>query len=559
MPHNPLEQMNQALKEAILDAIVSAGLAQREEIPAIVLEVPKDKAHGDFATNAAMQLSRIAKKNPRQIAEEILAQLDHGKAGIEKAEIAGPGFINFSLSKSYLYPILLQVYREGENYGRTALGNGKKVQVEFVSANPTGSLHLGHARGAAVGDALCNVLDFAGYDVTREYYINDAGNQIVNLIKSIEARYCQELGQDVEMPEDGYHGEDIKGFAKELVAEQGDKLLSMAEEERTAFLRKFGLDKELAKIQRDLERFRVRFDVWFSETSLYQDGQVEASLAELRDKGQTYELDGATWLKTTEYGDDKDRVLVKNDGTYTYLTPDIAYHRNKYDRGFDRVINIWGADHHGYIPRVKAAMEAIGKDPEKLTVLIAQMVSLFQDGEKVKMSKRTGKAVTMVDLMDEVGVDPIRYFFTMRSMDSHLDFDMDLAISTSNENPVYYVQYAHARICSIFRQAEEQGIQIPAAESVDLGKLTAEHEYDLLRKLGELPEEIGVAAENYAPHRLVRYVYELAALFHSYYRAERVITEDADQTAARLVLLGGVRTALANVLRLIGVSAPDKM
>ncbi|WP_068784409.1 arginine--tRNA ligase [Paenibacillus phocaensis] len=559
MPHNPLEQMNQALKEAILDAIVSAGLAQREEIPAIVLEVPKEKAHGDFATNAAMQLSRIAKKNPRQIAEEILGKLDHGQAGIEKAEIAGPGFINFTLSKSYLYPILLQVYREGENYGRTGLGNGKRVQVEFVSANPTGSLHLGHARGAAVGDALCNVLDFAGYDVTREYYINDAGNQIVNLIKSIEARYRQELGQDVEMPEDGYHGEDIKGFAKELVAEQGDKLLGMSEEERTAFLRKFGLDKELAKIQRDLERFRVRFDVWFSETSLYQDGQVEASLAELRDKGQTYEQEGATWLKTTDYGDDKDRVLVKNDGTYTYLTPDIAYHRNKYDRGFDRIINIWGADHHGYIPRVKAAMQAIGKDPEKLTVLIAQMVSLFQDGEKVKMSKRTGKAVTMVDLMDEVGVDPIRYFFTMRSMDSHLDFDMDLAISTSNENPVYYVQYAHARICSIFRQAEEQGIQIPAAESVDLGKLTAEHEYDLLRKLGELPEEIGVAAENYAPHRLVRYVYELAALFHSYYRAERVITEDAAQTAARLVLLGGVRTALANVLRLIGVSAPDKM
>ncbi|EOS53379.1 arginine--tRNA ligase [Paenibacillus barengoltzii] len=559
MPHNPLEQMNQALKEAILDAIVSAGLAQREEIPAIVLEVPKDKAHGDFATNAAMQLTRIAKKNPRQIAEEILGQLDYGKAGIEKAEVAGPGFINFTLSKSYLYPILLQVYREGENYGRTSLGNGKKVQVEFVSANPTGSLHLGHARGAAVGDALCNVLDFAGYDVTREYYINDAGNQIVNLIKSIEARYRQELGQDVEMPEDGYHGEDIKGFAKELVAEQGDKLLGMPEEERTAFLRKFGLEKELSKIQRDLERFRVRFDVWFSETSLYQDGQVEASLSELRDKGQTYEQDGATWLKTTAYGDDKDRVLVKNDGTYTYLTPDIAYHRNKYDRGFDRIINIWGADHHGYIPRVKAAMQAIGKDPEKLTVLIAQMVSLFQDGEKVKMSKRTGKAVTMVDLMDEVGVDPIRYFFTMRSMDSHLDFDMDLAISTSNENPVYYVQYAHARICSIFRQAEEQGIKIPAAENVNLSKLTAEHEYDLLRKLGELPEEINVAAENYAPHRLVRYVYELAALFHSYYRAERVITEDAEQTAARLVLLGGVRTVLANVLRLIGVSAPEKM
>lgn len=559
MPHNPLEQMNQSLKEAVIEAIVAAGLAQPEEIPAIVLEVPKDKAHGDFATNAAMQLSRIAKKNPRQIAEDILAHLNHENAGIEKAEIAGPGFINFTLGKSYLYPILLQAYREGENYGRTNQGEGQKVQVEFVSANPTGSLHLGHARGAAVGDALCNVLNFAGYEVTREYYINDAGNQINNMCKSIEARYLQELGQDVPMPEDGYHGEDIKGFAKELVAEQGDKLANMNEEERTTFLRQFGLEKELNKIKRDLGRFRVGFDVWFSESSLYADGQVEASLAELRDKGQTYELDGATWLKTTEYGDDKDRVLVKNDGTYTYLTPDIAYHRNKYDRGFDRLINIWGADHHGYIPRVKAAMTAIGKDPEKLTVLIAQMVSLFQDGEKVKMSKRTGKAVTMVDLMDEVGVDPIRYFFTMRSMDSHLDFDMDLAISTSNENPVFYVQYAHARICSIFRQAEEQGIVIPSAEDVDLTKLTAEHEYDLLLKIGELPEEISLAADNYAPHRLVRYVYELAAQLHSYYRAERVITEDAEQTAARLVLLGGVRVALVNVLTLIGVSAPEKM
>ncbi|WP_059048674.1 arginine--tRNA ligase [Paenibacillus senegalimassiliensis] len=559
MPHNPLEQMNQSLKEAVIEAIIAAGLAQPDEIPAIVLEVPKDKAHGDFATNAAMQLSRIAKKNPRQIAEDILAHLNHEKAGIEKAEIAGPGFINFTLGKSYLYPILLQVYREGENYGRTNQGKGHKVQVEFVSANPTGSLHLGHARGAAVGDALCNVLDFAGYEVTREYYINDAGNQINNMCKSIEARYLQELGQDVPMPEDGYHGEDIKGFAKELVAEQGDKLVNMNDEERTTFLRQFGLEKELNKIKRDLGRFRVGFDVWFSESSLYADGQVEASLAELRDKGQTYELDGATWLKTTEYGDDKDRVLVKNDGTYTYLTPDIAYHRNKYDRGFDRLINIWGADHHGYIPRVKAAMTAIGKDPEKLTVLIAQMVSLFQDGEKVKMSKRTGKAVTMVDLMDEVGVDPIRYFFTMRSMDSHLDFDMDLAISTSNDNPVFYVQYAHARICSIFRQAEEQGIVIPSAEDVDLSKLTAEHEYDLLLKIGELPEEISLAADNYAPHRLVRYVYELAAQLHSYYRAERVITEDAEQTAARLVLLGGVRVALVNVLALIGVTAPEKM
>lgn len=556
---NPLEQINQALKEAVIEAIATAGLAQREEIPAIVLEVPKDKAHGDLATNAAMQLSRIAKKNPRQIAEEIVSNLDYAKAGIEKADIAGPGFINFTLGKSYLYPVIAEVHRQGENYGRIGAGNGQKIQVEFVSANPTGSLHLGHARGAAVGDALCNVLDFAGFEVTREYYINDAGNQVVNLSKSIEARYLQELGQDAEMPEDGYHGEDIKGFAKELVAEKGDSLLSMTPEERAAFLRTYGLEKELAKIKRDLGRFRVGFDVWFSETSLYENGQVEDALKELGAKGQTYEQEGATWLRTTQYGDDKDRVLVKNDGTYTYLTPDIAYHRNKYDRGFDRLINIWGADHHGYIPRVKAAMQSLGYDPEKLTVLIAQMVSLFQDGEKVKMSKRTGKAVTMVDLMDEVGVDAIRYFFTMRSMDSHLDFDMDLAISTSNENPVYYVQYAHARICSIFRQAEEQGIAIPSPDSANLHKLTAEHEYDLLRKMGELPEEIRVAADNFAPHRLVRYVYELSAMLHSYYRAERVITEDAEQTAARLVLLGAVRTVIANVLKLIGVSAPERM
>ncbi|ANS76315.1 arginine--tRNA ligase [Paenibacillus yonginensis] len=556
---NPLEQINQAVKTAIVEAITAAGLASAEEIPAIALEVPKDKAHGDLATNAAMQLTKIAKKNPRQIAEDILNHLDYGKASIEKAEIAGPGFINFTLGKSYLYPVITQVYAEGENYGRVQIGSGQKVQVEFVSANPTGSLHLGHARGAAVGDALCNVLDFAGYDVTREYYINDAGNQIVNLSKSIEARYLQELGQEAEIPEDGYHGEDIKGFAKELVAQKGDSLLSYSPDERAAFFRKYGLEKELDKIKRDLGRFRVRFDVWFSESSLYENGQVEASLEELRAKGQTYEQDGATWLRTTDYGDDKDRVLVKNDGTYTYMTPDVAYHRNKYNRGFDRMINIFGADHHGYIPRLKAAMEALGNDPNKLTVLIAQMVSLFQDGEKVKMSKRTGKAVTMVDLMDEVGVDAIRYFFTMRSMDSHLDFDMDLAISTSNENPVYYVQYAHARICSIFRQAEEQGVALPAPDSVPFHKLTTEHEYDLLRKIGELPEEIAVAANGYAPHRIVRYVYELAALLHSYYRAERVITEDAEQTAARLALLGAVRITIANVLKLIGVEAPERM
>ncbi len=556
---NPLELVNERVKEAIADAIVNAGIVAPEEVPDIVLEVPRDKAHGDLATNAAMQLTKIAKRNPRQIAEAIIEHLDTSSASIEKAEIAGPGFINFTLSKNYLYPIISLVAEQGDDYGRINVGQGQKVEMEFVSANPTGSLHLGHARGAAVGDALCNVLDYAGYQVTREYYINDAGNQVVNLCKSIETRYLQELGQEAEMPEDGYHGEDIKGFAKELVAEKGDTLLEMSPSDRAAFFRTYGLNKELDKIKRDLGLFRVNFDIWFSETSLYEKGEVLRSLDELRDRGEVYEQDGATWLQTTKYGDDKDRVLIKNDGTYTYLTPDIAYHSDKYGRGYDKMINIWGADHHGYIPRMKAAMSALGNDPEKLVVLIAQMVSLFQNGEKVKMSKRTGKAVTMEDLMEEVGIDAIRYFFTMRSMDSHLDFDMDLAISTSNENPVFYVQYAHARICSIFRQAEEQGISIPDYAEIDFSKLTAVHEYDLLRKIGELPAEIAVAAEGYAPHRLIRYVYELAAMFHSYYKAERVITEDAAQTVARLALLGAARTTIANVLRLVGVSAPDRM
>lgn len=554
-----LDQLYAAVKEAIGDAVVAAGLVTREELPVFVIEVPKDKAHGDLATNAAMQLTKIAKKNPRQIAEAIIANLDKSKASIESAEIAGPGFINFGLNKNYLYNVIEEVAAKGADYGRVSAGAGQKIQVEFVSANPTGSLHLGHARGAAVGDALCNVLDFAGYDVTREYYINDAGNQVVNLCKSLEVRYKQELGMEAEMPEDGYYGEDIRGFAKELVAEKGDSLLSLSDEERTKFFRAFGLEKELGKIKRDLGRFNVKFDEWFSETSLYETGAVVESLNELKARGQVFEEGGATWLRTTPYGDDKERVLVKNDGTYTYLTPDIAYHRNKYARGYDQMINIWGADHHGYIPRMKAAMEALGNDPAKLTVLIAQMVSLFQNGEKVKMSKRTGKAVTMEDLMDEVGVDAIRYFFTMRSMDSHLDFDMDLAISTSNENPVFYVQYAHARICSIFRQAEEQNVDVLPLSQVDLSKLTAEQEYDLLRKIGELPEEIAVAAQGYAPHRLIRYVYEIASLFHSYYRAERVIVDDAQVTQARLALLGALRTTLANVLRLVGVSAPDRM
>jgi len=558
MTNYVLDQLYNTIKEEIKKAVLKAELVTESELPVFVLEVPKDKTHGDLATNAAMQLTKIAKKNPRLIAETIIDNIDLAAASIQSATIAGPGFINFVMDKAYLHAVVNQVLEAKENYGRTEQGDNQAIEVEFVSANPTGSLHLGHARGAAVGDALCNVLDFAGYDVTREYYINDAGKQIENLALSIEARYLQELGKEAEMPEDGYYGEDIIGFAKQLVAEKGDSLLQLQDNEKFAFYRQYGLERELDKIKRDLGKFRVNFDIWYSETSLYEEGKVTAALEKLKQSGYMYEEEGATWLRTTDFGDDKNRVLIKNDGSYTYLTPDIAYHLEKYSRGYDRMINIWGADHHGYIPRMKAAMEALGNDSNKLTVLIAQMVSLFQNGEKVKMSKRTGKAVTMQDLMEEVGVDAIRYFFTMRSMDSHLDFDMDLAVSTSNENPVFYVQYAHARICSVLRQASEQGIEFNLAEA-ELAKLVHEQEYVLLRKLGELPQEINEAASGYAPHRLIRYVYELASEFHSYYRAEKVITEDRNLTQARLALIIAVKQVLVNVLSIVGVSAPERM
>ncbi|MFM1651157.1 arginine--tRNA ligase [Brevibacillus sp. B_LB10_24] len=553
-----VEQMKQRLKAEIGRATVLAGLVAESELPEVVLEIPKEKAHGDYATNIAMQLTRVAKKPPRQIAEAIVAQLDKSKASIEKVEIAGPGFINFYLNNSYLTEVIGQVLAAGADYGRTDAGRGEKINVEFVSANPTGSLHLGHARGAAVGDSLCNVLDMAGYQVTREYYINDAGNQINNLAKSIEARYFQALGQDFPMPEDGYHGQDIVEFGQELAKEAGDKYANLPEEERFAFFRSYGLSRELAKLKHDLADFGVQFDVWFSETSLYEKGAVEKIVEVLRDKGVVYDQDGAVWFRSTDYGDDKDRVLVKNDGSYTYLTPDIAYHQDKLSRGYDKLINIWGADHHGYIPRMKAAIQALGGKPDTLEVIINQMVSLYQGGEKVKMSKRTGKAVTMRDLMEEVGTDATRYFFAMRSPDSHLDFDMDLAVSKSNENPVFYVQYAHARICSILRQAEENGISFDLQQA-DFNQIQTEKEIDLLKQVGAFPQEVAEAARSLAPHWVVRHLHQLATLFHSFYNAERVLTDDPGKTQARLALVQAVQTVVQNGLRLIGVSAPEKM
>jgi len=555
---NIVEQTKNKIVSEIKQAVITAGIVEEGQLPEIILEVPREKAHGDYATNIAMQLTRIARRNPRQIAEEIVQHFNKEAASISKIEIAGPGFINFYMDNSYLVGVIGQILEAGKNYGRTNAGKQEKVQVEFVSANPTGDLHLGHARGAAFGDALCNVLAFAGYDVQREYYINDAGNQIVNLAKSIEARYFQALGKEMEMPEDGYYGQDIIEFGKELAEKEGTKYVEMDPQERFEFFKVWGRDRELEKIKKDLADFGVQFDNWFSETSLYESGAIDKVLTELKNRGYIYEKDGATWLKSTDFGDDKDRVLIKQDGTYTYLTPDIAYHENKYNRGFDRLINIWGADHHGYVPRMKAAMQCLGHRPDQLVVLINQMVSLYQGGEKVKMSKRTGKAVTMRDLMEEVGVDATRYFFTMRSQDAHLDFDMDLAISKSNENPVFYVQYAHARICSIFRKAEEQGIALDPA-AADFTALTSEKETDLLKHLGAFPEEVAEAAAALAPHRVVRYVYDLATLLHSFYNAEQVITENPGLTQARLALMKAVQITLQNSLRLIGVSAPERM
>lgn len=555
---NIAEQMKDVLKEEIKAAVLKAGLAEESQIPNVVLETPKDKTHGDYSTNMAMQLARVAKKAPRQIAEEIVAHFDKGKASIEKLDIAGPGFINFYMNNQYLTKLIPSVLEAGEAYGETNIGNGERVQVEFVSANPTGDLHLGHARGAAVGDSLCNVLSKAGYDVSREYYINDAGNQINNLALSVEVRYFEALGLKKPMPEDGYRGEDIIAIGKRLAEECGDRFVNEEESERLAFFREYGLKYELEKLRKDLENFRVPFDVWYSETSLYQNGKIDKALEALREKGHVYEEDGATWFRSTTFGDDKDRVLIKKDGTYTYLLPDIAYHKDKLDRGFDKLINVWGADHHGYIPRMKAAIEALGYEKGTLEVEIIQLVHLYKNGEKMKMSKRTGKAVTMRDLIEEVGLDAVRYFFAMRSADTHMDFDLDLAVSTSNENPVYYAQYAHARICSMLRQGEEQGLK-PAAD-LDFSHIQSEKEYDLLKTIGGFPEAVAEAAEKRIPHRVTNYIYDLASALHSFYNAEKVIDpENEEKSRARLALMKATQITLNNALQLIGVSAPEKM
>lgn len=544
------------LIEEIKQAILKASLIEESAMPEIKIENPKDTKNGDYASNIAMVLTKLARKNPREIAQAIVDNLDVAKANVSKIDIAGPGFINFYMDNSYLTSIITEAIQKGDAFGQSDAGQGEKVMVEYVSANPTGSLHIGHARNAAVGDALCNVLKSAGYDVSREYYINDAGKQIENLAYSIEARYKQALGMEATLPEDGYHGKDIIEIGEDL-AKKEPNLLDLADDVRLKKFRELGLEYEMRKLKADLAEFNVHFDNWFSETSLYEKGEIQLALDKMRENGYLYEQDGATWLKTTSFGDDKDRVLIKNDGSYTYFLPDIAYHYDKIERGFQTLINLFGADHHGYIPRLKASLETFGVDSNRLEIQIMQMVRLLQDGQEVKMSKRTGNAITLRDIMDEVGVDAARYFLSMRSPDSHFDFDMELAKSQSSDNPVYYAQYAHARICSMLRQAEEQGIKVD--DSVDYKTITNEKAFELLKRVADFETTIVQAAEARAPHRITNYIQDLAAHFHKFYNAEKVLTEDIEKSRAHIALVDAVRITLKNALTLVGVSAPEKM
>lgn len=551
-----INKIEATLQGALKQAIIACGFVEEYDQDSITIEIPKDKSHGDYSTNLAMQLTKLLKRNPRQIAEAIIEALDTKTANIEKVEIAGPGFINLFLAKGAMTSIIKEVLAQKEAYGSTDYGKGTKYNIEFVSANPTGDLHLGHAKGAAVGDSICRIMAAAGYDVTREYYINDAGNQIHNLALSLYARYKQAFGQVVEMPEDGYHGKDIIDIAEKIKSEDGDKYLNVEEQAALTFFRDKGKEYELQKIKDILNEFRVSFDVWFSETSLYEDNRVVPTIERLKEAGYTYEEDGALWFKSTEFGDDKNRVLIKSDGSYTYLTPDIAYHLNKLDRGYEYLVDLLGADHHGYINRMKAAIQALGYNADQLNIDIMQMVRMVNNGEPVKMSKRTGNAVTIKDLIEEIGVDATRYFFVSKAANTPFDFDIGLAKSKSNENPVYYAQYAHARMCSIKAQAAK--VNIECSDNYDL--LVNPKEIELVKHINELRNVIIDSAINRTPHKITNYIQRLAQLFHSFYNECYVIDENnLELSGQRLALVEATRITLANALNLIGVSAPEKM
>ncbi|MDD2489654.1 MAG: arginine--tRNA ligase [Bacilli bacterium] len=532
------------ITKLLKETLIKIGINDVE----VKVDIPKDKSKGNYATNIAMQLTKKLKKSPMIIADEIKNKFITNNI-IESIDVVAPGFINFFINKEILLNIINEINNKDIDFGRSTIGEKKKINIEFTSANPTGKLHLGHARGSSYGDNLCRILDFVGYDVTREYYINDGGKQIDNLGVSIKERYRGLCGFEEKMPIDGYYGPEIIEIAKKIYKESHENYI----ERDLSFYMEIGLKSLLNKIKEDLKHFRVTFDIWTSEKSVRDKGRIEETLETLKKLGKTYEKDGAIWLKTTEFGDEKDRVLIKNDGEYTYLTPDIAYHLDKFDRGYDHLINVFGADHHGYVPRLKAGVQALGYDAKKLDVEITQMVRLLKNNEEIKMSKRTGNVVTINDLIEEVGVDAARYFFAMRNINTQMDFDLDLATKRSNENPFYYVGYAYARICSILRSVNKIK-EVEKFETID-----SIYAYDMLEKLHEFKEIVENSAKNHLPNLITSYLYDLASLFHIFYTNEKILSDDEKQTNERLQLIKAVKIVIRNGLNLIGVEAPERM
>lgn len=553
------------LREIILKALniaVANGELPEGDVPSYVIEIPADTSHGDFATNIAMAGAKAFRLPPRKTAEILTSYMDFTDTYFRGFEIAGPGFINFFLNSLWFSDAVLAVLKDNESYGRSDFGQNQKVMLEFVSANPTGPMHMGNARGGSIGDCLASAMDFAGFEVEREFYVNDAGNQIAKFGMSLDIRYQQIYkGEDaIPFPEDGYHGDDIKERAKQYVDIHGDKLLSVSEEERRQALIDFALPKNIEKLRTDLQKYNIEYDTWFRESSLYSDGTVDKVLEILSERGLTYKKDDAIWYKASEYGSEKDEVLVRGNGIPTYFAADIAYHYNKFAvRHFDRVINVWGADHHGHVARLKGSMDAVGLDGSKLDIILMQLVRLTRDGEIVKMSKRTGKSITLTDLIEDVPVPAARFFFNMREPNSTLDFDLDLAAEQSSQNPVYYVQYAHARICSIIKNLAAEGITLRTCTNDELLSLSSGEEIELIRKLSLLPNEIISAAKNYDPARLTHYVIDVATLFHKFYNSCKVKGENEVLMQSRLNLCMAVKIILKNVLALLKIDAPEVM
>lgn len=550
-------------KELVMKAmgeLVADGTFPAEPVPAFNTEIPADSKNGDVSTNAAMVCARPFRNNPRKIAEAIVSKIDLNGSYFARCEVAGPGFINFFYSTEWYATVVATVLEQKEKYGETDLGAGKSVLVEFVSANPTGPMHIGNARGGAIGDCLASVLEKAGYEVAREFYINDAGNQIEKFKTSLEVRYLQIYKPETELPEDAYRGQDIIDHANAFNEIYGDKYVNADSEERRQALCDFALPKNIQKLHDDLGKYRIQYDKWFNESTLHKDGSVQRVIEQLKASGHTYEKDGALWFKTTEFGDEKDRVLVRENGVPTYLVPDIAYHYNKLAvRKFDKAVDIFGADHHGYIARIKASMTALGVDADRLDIVIMQMVNLVRNGEKYKLSKRSGKAITLSTLLEEIPIDAARFFFNLREPNSHFDFDLDLAVSQTSQNPVYYVQYAHARICSVLKKMNEEGIEVKSLDKAALSVLTAPEEQEMIKHLATLPNVINEAAKAYDPAKVTKYVIDLATMYHKFYNNCRIMGEDESVMQARLSLSLAVKQVIKNILDMLKITCPESM